>query len=39
MIIDNQRRDTKAGKKIGVRDIPTEKLRDGPEAPEFRWFY
>ncbi|KAL9587374.1 MAG: hypothetical protein Q9212_000301 [Teloschistes hypoglaucus] len=39
MIIDNQRRDAKAGKKIEVRDIPTEKLRDGPGVPEFRWFY
>jgi hypothetical protein len=39
MIIDNKRRDRKAGMKVRVQDIPTEKLRDGPDAPEFRWFY
>lgn len=39
MIMDNARRDRKAGKKIQVRDIPTEQLRDGPGVAEFRWFY
>lgn len=35
---DNRRRDFKAGRKIDVREIPTEMLRDGPAVPEFRWF-
>lgn len=38
MIVDNRRRDTKAGKHVKARDIPTELLRDGPAAPEYRWF-
>ncbi|KAL8941882.1 MAG: hypothetical protein Q9216_001992 [Gyalolechia sp. 2 TL-2023] len=39
MMLDNTRRDRKAGRKIQVRDIPTEKLKDGPAAEDFRWFY
>ncbi|KAL8962282.1 MAG: hypothetical protein Q9193_001292 [Seirophora villosa] len=39
MMFDNARRDRKAGKKVQVRDIPTGKLKDGPGAEEFRWFY
>lgn len=39
MMADNRRRDRKQGVKLDVRDIPTERLRDGPAAPEFRWFY
>ena len=39
MIIDNKRRDRQQGVKLNVRDIPTERLRDGPATPEFRWFY
>ena len=39
MIIDNKRRDAKAGEKVRVRDVPTEELRDGPAAERFRWFY
>ncbi|KAF2664663.1 MFS transporter [Microthyrium microscopicum] len=38
MIFDNKRRDRKTGP-LSVRDIPTEKLRNGPASPEFRWFY
>lgn len=39
MMIDNKRRDRQQGVKLNVRDIPTEKLKDGPAVPEFRWFY
>ncbi|KAL8789907.1 MAG: hypothetical protein Q9195_006617 [Heterodermia aff. obscurata] len=37
MVADNKRRDRRAGRR--VRDVPTGKLRDGPGAEEFRWFY
>jgi hypothetical protein len=39
MIMDNKKRNAKLGKKLRVQDVPTEKLRDGPASPEFRWFY
>ncbi|KAL8851481.1 MAG: hypothetical protein Q9221_003581 [Calogaya cf. arnoldii] len=39
MIFDNGRRNKKVGRKIDVKDIPTERLRDGPRVEEFRWFY
>lgn len=39
MMADNKKRDAQQGVKINVRDIPTEKLRDGPAVKEFRWFY
>lgn len=39
MIADNKRRDHKLGRTLQVRDIPTEKLRNGPEVEDFRWFY
>ena len=39
MMADNKRRDVKRGAELNVRDIPTERLRDGPGAEEFRWFY
>lgn len=38
MIIDNKRRDHKLGRKMDMREVPTEMLRDGPSVPEFRWF-
>ena len=38
MIFDNKRRNRKAGVKIDARDVPTQRLRDGPSSPEFRWF-
>lgn len=38
MVFDNKRRDKKAGKKIDARDVPTQRLRDGPRSEEFRWF-
>ena len=39
MIADNKRRDRKLGRTLQVRDVPTENLRDGPDAEDFRWFY
>lgn len=39
MIIDNKRRDRQQGVRLSVGDVPTERLRDGPATPEFRWFY
>lgn len=38
MIIDNKRRDIKAGKHVKARDIPTELLKDGPASENYRWF-
>ncbi|TAQ91455.1 hypothetical protein B7494_g149 [Chlorociboria aeruginascens] len=38
MVIDNKRRDRKLGRKLDIREVPTEDLRDGPSVPEFRWF-
>ena len=39
MMVDNKRRDVKAGHKVRVRDVPTEELRNGTSAERFRWFY
>lgn len=39
MILDNNRRDRKQGRKIRAKDVPTEILRDGPNCLDFRWFY
>lgn len=39
MIVDNTRRDRKLGRKLDVKTVPTELLRDGPAAEQFRWFY
>ena len=38
MVIDNKWRDRKLGRKLDIREVPTEMLRDGPSVPEFRWF-
>lgn len=38
MLIDNKRRNAKQGVNLTARDVSTEKLRDGPRNPEFRWF-
>jgi MFS family permease len=38
MTIDNKRRNSKQGVNLTARDVSTEKLRDGPKNPEFRWF-
>jgi hypothetical protein len=39
MMADNKKRNTKQGRTLRVQDVPTENLRDGPDAPDFRWFY
>lgn len=39
MITDNKRRDIRDGKTTKAKDIPTELLKDGPAAPQYRWFY
>ncbi|KXT03787.1 hypothetical protein AC578_752 [Pseudocercospora eumusae] len=39
MIFDNKRRDRKQGRRLRPKDVSTEKLREGPAAEEFRWFY
>jgi MFS family permease len=38
MVFDNQRRNRRQGVKLDARDVSTEKLRDGPAHPDFRWF-
>jgi len=38
MVMDNKRRNAKQGVKLSARDVSTEKLRDGPRSPDFRWF-
>lgn len=38
MFLDNKRRDRRSGVKLRARDVPTERLRDGPATAEFRWF-
>ncbi|TVY48128.1 putative transporter [Lachnellula occidentalis] len=38
MIVDNNRRDKKLGRKLDIKEVPTEMLKDGPDVPEFRWF-
>jgi hypothetical protein len=37
MIWDNKRRDKAQGFHVKPTDVPTEKLRDGPDSPDFRW--
>lgn len=39
MIIDNKKRDVKAGRKINAVDIPSELLAAGPASADYRWFY
>lgn len=39
MIFDNRRRDRGEGRRVRAIDIPTERMREGPESKEFRWFY
>ncbi|KAF2875449.1 major facilitator superfamily domain-containing protein [Massariosphaeria phaeospora] len=38
MVIDNKRRNSRQGVNLTARDVSTEKLRDGPKNPDFRWF-
>ncbi|KAK3337604.1 MFS transporter [Cercophora scortea] len=37
MMRDNRRRDREQGVKVDPTLVPTEKLRDGPDSPDFRW--
>ncbi|KAF2476984.1 MFS general substrate transporter [Lindgomyces ingoldianus] len=39
MVFDNARRNRKQGANLTARDVSTEKLRDGPKNPDFRWFF
>ncbi|KAK3617779.1 hypothetical protein LTR56_014954 [Elasticomyces elasticus] len=39
MIMDNKKRNRQQGVNLRARDVPTERLRDGPACAEFRWFY
>ncbi|PTD06764.1 putative transporter [Fusarium culmorum] len=38
MLFDNMRRNRRAGTKTTAVDVSTQRLRDGPSSPEFRWF-
>lgn len=38
MVLDNARRNRRQGVNLTARDVSTEKLRDGPKSPDFRWF-
>jgi hypothetical protein len=38
MWVDNKRRDRRDGVRLRAQEVPTERLRDGPRAREFRWF-
>ncbi|MCJ1256249.1 hypothetical protein MMC24_004070 [Lignoscripta atroalba] len=38
MALDNAKRDRRLGRVLGAKDVPTERLRDGPSVEEFRWF-
>jgi hypothetical protein len=38
MVVDNKRRNKKQGVELSASDVSTEKLRDGPKSPDFRWF-
>lgn len=38
MMLDNRRRDRRAGVHIDARDVSTRRLREGPTAQDFRWF-
>jgi len=39
MIYDNRKRDRVQGVHLRAKDVPTERLGDGPANDEFRWFY
>ncbi|KAJ5571483.1 hypothetical protein N7535_005143 [Penicillium sp. DV-2018c] len=38
MWLDNKRRNRRDGVTLRARDIPTDRMRDGPASAEFRWF-
>lgn len=35
MVLDNKRRDRQLGRKLDIKEVPTEMLRDRPSVPEF----
>lgn len=35
---DNRKRNSRQGVSLTAKDVPTSKLQDGPNSPEFRWF-
>ena len=39
MVIDNKKRDAKAGRRIKAIDIPSDLLASGPASEDYRWFY
>jgi len=39
MMWDNARRNRSQGRRLRARDVPTEKLKDGPACKDFRWVY
>ncbi|KKK25247.1 hypothetical protein ARAM_003188 [Aspergillus rambellii] len=39
MVYDNQRRNAEQGVDLRAADVPTERLKAGPDSPDFRWFY
>lgn len=39
MILDNKRRNRKQGRIVKAKDVPTERLKEGPKNPDFRWIY
>ncbi|KAI5859694.1 putative MFS transporter [Durotheca rogersii] len=38
MLLDNRRRNLRQGVELSAKDVPTSRLRYGPEVDEFRWF-
>jgi len=39
MIANNKMRNRTQGVNLRARDVPTERLRDGPACADFRWVY
>lgn len=39
MMMDNKRRNVRQGLNLRAQDIPTERLREGPDSLDFRWCY
>ncbi|KAI1856598.1 hypothetical protein JX265_011557 [Neoarthrinium moseri] len=38
MTFDNKRRNRQQGVNLTAQDVPTSKLKDGPQVQDFRWF-
>ncbi|KAK4611632.1 hypothetical protein CLAFUW4_13172 [Fulvia fulva] len=39
MILENGRRDRRQGVIVRAQDVPTERLKEGPDCDDFRWIY